>query len=1422
MRKLHLQDNELTTIPPYLLELQNLSELILSRNKLTGLPPECQQWSPSLITLDLSQNKISALPADIRAARIRNLNLASNELSAVPFCICNFLTLQSLDLSDNKDIQVLPIQMGRLRELMELNLKGLKKLRDLPKDAIQDAKQCINFLSNKLYCLKPFYRIKLVLVGMQNRGKTTLAARLQGRECGNESTVGVDISEWEYKPTIMKKAFSFSVWDFGGQEEYYATHQCFLSEGSIYLLVFTVTSGNIAVDEVQSWLTNIALRTPGSCVHIIGTHLDEVPAEQREQTNLLLHRIGDVASVFAGKLQIREIFAVGLKNELENINMLKEGIYKSASEYQVEDKVVMGQMVPASYHILDKCFSDLQKGARKGLRSPIMDKEEYRSYIDELDLGDIKNEDELSRVTRFLTSVGTILHYDDRSHNLDKLYFVDPLWLCNMMSRIITVKEKNPFVSNGIMELNNIPQIFRDDQFPMQYFDQYLALLDRFEIALVLDKHRLLIPSMLSDVRPYDMDDKFSNYSDDIVYTRYIVFDSPTTPPGFWSRLISRIMHSVPQVQFVMDKNRFDEEKGSVPHDEKVQGCGFAMPSNFLNDDPSLSSQLDVSQVRLQYWRTGVFYKDAEVIFKIESLMGSQQYKNEGVLIMASPNIVGRKIFGQVIDLATSLFQEWYRGGKIKQICPCFGCMKQNVLPPVHFEIDQCLHAMSRNQTTIECNNHHFVQLCDIIPDLLLLDISPRFVLNSSEIDFDDNESSLLGVGAFSKVYLGKCREKSVAIKVYHESSSNRVLEDLRREAMLLQRFHHPCLVCLVGICTHPKVMLVLEEAPLGSLEKPLLKAKQPIHRVVIHRILAQVAAALKLLHSRGIIFRDLKAANVLLWSLDPESLCHCKLSDLGIATDETPIGARGVQGTKGFIAPEVLHIGKKHQSIVYDRMADIFSFGMLIFQAIARRNPFDNYKDVSIDSAIINGERPNLKDNPLAEAAFFCLSELMQSCWDGNPRQRPATNEIIDFVCLQSVQSMMGVHHLENHSLQWQSCLVNHSWIDGEGNAYQDVEIVVCMEGNEGLNTNVSIFPINGISKSRRHFTVNNFIECIYPCGDHILVSPRVGTELGTIYVLNIESGEMKNHIPIGNETVSCITCSINTIYCGTVEGSCFSLPLNIHVARSTPVTQEHMQKLSDHRIDSLVVTNNCLWVSHTHHIRLLDLDTLAITDTITGRDRHGLSLSRSSPRKCRRLTNAPPEVKSKRTWIGQMKLSLDGDVIWSSHLCHGSSISAWNVKQKNHMFDVNVEELLIAATRNDDAEVVISAMTLALDTVWVGTTSGHILVIHDRELVLWFQPYSSYVSFLECIHSKGPCQTEEAMVVSGAKGWRTPALKNRTNSQTPVDKSGMLIVWEAFPSKLCKQIKMIEEESSTFLTSHDMVKEMISKGQFKDTFNL
>ena len=725
--------------------------------------------------------------------------------------------------------------------------------------------------------------MKLMFLGNANCGKTTLVARLLGKEYEDEPTIGVDISEWGYRHRVGMTAFHFSIWDFNGQEEYFATHQCFLSQRSLYLLLFNLKHGDKGVEELRPWLNNLALRVPRSCVIIVGTHLDEVPNEERGEIDALLHRVGTLAASYNNKLQIVEVDVIGLKNRIENISLLKNAIYNHAANYKNRGgQLIMGQKIPASYHALVKQLETIKQEVRQGIHEPIMHAEEFHKMVRQMNFADIQDDEELKTATLFLTDVGSLLHYDDRGHNLHELYFVDPCWLYDMISKVVTIKERNPFIKNGILYSKDIPMLFKDMQFPWQYFEQYLALLDRFEIALPLNNRRVLIPSMLLDERPKEFEDERPD-SKELVYSRFVVFRSASIPPGFWSRLLSKIMYFVTRVFYAFDKSelcseptpfpitsnylntesdmRFDMLTQSKTFNEvntstevslnmslsfspdvhiPVSNPGTANPT-INNPLPFVSAQQpfinapqllpnfpkslpndlsDLKDIHLEYWRTGLYYKDHEIMFRVESLQGSKQCKREtkdGVLVVASANSFGKKIIGELVNLVVSLVGEWYPGLKedgskgLEQKVPCFECIKQGREKPFEFKVEQCLvDIITKNDETIDCNyfldnpaNNHVVSLADIVPDLLLQDFDPKFLLDAKEINFQEDDSFLLGKGGYAIVYKGKYKGKSVAIKKYL-SSSEEAFTELHSEAKLLQKSHHPVLcVSLVSVFIH-------------------------------------------------------------------------------------------------------------------------------------------------------------------------------------------------------------------------------------------------------------------------------------------------------------------------------------------------------------------------------------------------------------------------------------------------------------------------------------------------------------------------------------------------------------------------------------------------------------------------------------------
>ncbi len=203
---------------------------------------------------------------------------------------------------------------------------------------------------------------------------------------------------------------------------------------------------------------------------------------------------------------------------------------------------------------------------------------------------------------QFLHENGILLHYNDHLRGLNNLYFIDPIWLADMLSEVVTVPERQSFVHNGILKESNVPFIFRDSRrFPSKFFPQYLQLLERFEIALSLGNGHRLIPSMLPVQRPVmnfvDPEPAVRSQTEveDILTPRRSILLSSTSeegqereslnippvvdgvrvvqapvtsirrryqmayiPSGFWSRLISRLIINLKRSGLV-------EEHSSTP-----------------------------------------------------------------------------------------------------------------------------------------------------------------------------------------------------------------------------------------------------------------------------------------------------------------------------------------------------------------------------------------------------------------------------------------------------------------------------------------------------------------------------------------------------------------------------------------------------------------------------------------------------------------------------------------------------------------------------------------------------------------------------------------------------------------------------------------------------------------------------------------
>ena len=99
--------------------------------------------------------------------------------------------------------------------------------------------------------------------------------------------LGINIKKVEIKRD--QKTFTFCVWDFAGGKDYYAIHQCFLSQSSLYLLLWDIQLKEKGVKDLEHWLDALATRLENCSLIVVGTKLDLVKAKNVSQFEERMH-----------------------------------------------------------------------------------------------------------------------------------------------------------------------------------------------------------------------------------------------------------------------------------------------------------------------------------------------------------------------------------------------------------------------------------------------------------------------------------------------------------------------------------------------------------------------------------------------------------------------------------------------------------------------------------------------------------------------------------------------------------------------------------------------------------------------------------------------------------------------------------------------------------------------------------------------------------------------------------------------------------------------------------------------------------------------------------------------------------------------------------------------------------------------------
>jgi serine/threonine protein kinase len=186
---------------------------------------------------------------------------------------------------------------------------------------------------------------------------------------------------------------------------------------------------------------------------------------------------------------------------------------------------------------------------------------------------------------------------------------------------------------------------------------------------------------------------------------------------------------------------------------------------------------------------------------------------------------------------------------------------------------------------------------------------------------------------------------------------------------------NHPNIVQYLGTCC-AKLCIVLEYLPLGTVMDFLLSSHCPLRTELLLGLASDSAEGLRYMHDRGFIHRDFKSENLLLVSTDPSADVLCKLADFGESRHISATMSRRHIGTPRWTSPEVF-AGEP-----YNEKADLFSYGMVLWEMCHREIPFSEVRrDSHVEDMIIAGGRPVIKDHGRLLLLLLFLSSSLCVC---------------------------------------------------------------------------------------------------------------------------------------------------------------------------------------------------------------------------------------------------------------------------------------------------------------------------------------------------------------------------------------------------------------------------------------------------------
>ncbi|XP_077989757.1 uncharacterized protein LOC144444214 [Glandiceps talaboti] len=448
---------------------------VLTWKEVTALNAKLFVMFPRLGLTDSADSESGGFPLQLcNLPNLRTLKLDYQGIKRVPDNIKGMTSLDTFSIEHNPALETLSAEFGNL-PLKAISLGHCPLLRTPPKEIVARGFQAIHaylkrLLSGSVECK----RTKLMMVGLGGAGKTSMVRALMSGNFYTSATYaekitdGIDITSWTVKTTV--DTITYSVWDFAGQTVYYNTHQFFLSNRAVYLLLWNTRLG-VEHSGLDFWLSSIAVHAPKAPIFVVGTHADQV-SKVEMHTEELKRRYPQIAGFFLTSA----VTGQGIQ-ELQD----------KLLEVTLQEKY-MGERIPQVWLNFEKAIISKRRSTSVLSWNDICKMASDAAIYDQT---------EVVQAVQFLHDLGSLQHFDNE-YLKDKVV-INPQWIVDVMACVVSVHESA--IQDGQLSHKDISSVW--NKYPKKLHEWLLRLTEEFDLTFPLsDKPVNVVPCLLPEKEP--------------------------------------------------------------------------------------------------------------------------------------------------------------------------------------------------------------------------------------------------------------------------------------------------------------------------------------------------------------------------------------------------------------------------------------------------------------------------------------------------------------------------------------------------------------------------------------------------------------------------------------------------------------------------------------------------------------------------------------------------------------------------------------------------------------------------------------------------------------------------------------------------------------------------------------------------------